>query len=110
MVLINLIDLEQEIKSNPEIQLINIDSNSEFNKHFIPDSINIPFDSENFKEVLIESIPKNKTIVTYSSSKSENLNKASDLIEELGFKVKVFEEGIESWRNAGLPVVCKKEI
>jgi len=91
-----------------EIILINIDLNSEFNKKYLPNSRNIPFKSENFKEILIESIPKNSNLVIYGNNKEE-IKEACSLITHLGFKVNAFCEGVDSWENDGLPVMSIKE-
>lgn len=94
-------------KDDPGLTLINTLSASDFEKKHIPNSINIPFDSDGFADLVEEEMgDKSSPVVVYCASINCNASAtAAKELEAAGFtNVYDYETGMLSWENAGKPV------
>lgn len=96
---------KEELKSmmdhKDDIFLLNILPFEEFKKKRIPTSHNIPVGSDNFKELVLETIEnKKQLIIVYAYYESGELRKATNILEDLGYlNVIEFKGGLEEWQE-----------
>ncbi|MCS7244822.1 MAG: rhodanese-like domain-containing protein [candidate division WOR-3 bacterium] len=92
-------------KDNPNIILIDVRSNQEFEKGHIPGTkYNIPMDRlrEEFVRGNIK-INKEDTIVVYCQ-KGILSSKAYEILKALGYNVKHYKGSLQDWKDKNLPI------
>ncbi len=94
-------ELQQRIDSEEDFILVDLHDPEHYNKEHIPGSINIPL-AELHDRASME-LPKTARIVVYGENhETEASNKASSILEELGYrKVADFDGGLDAWKHAG---------
>jgi rhodanese-related sulfurtransferase len=100
--------LSKIIESEPNVPVINVLEEVEFDKAHIPGTTNVPVESSDFvKRVERLAGGKDKRVVVYCADKSSKASpKAARTLEDAGFtNVLRFESGTQGWRDAGLKVV-----
>ncbi len=100
-------ELKMFKESDVRIPIINVLDQEDFKKAHIPESKSIPFQSPKFVEkVRATAGSKDAAIVVYCAHERCDLAaKAAEKLEEHGFsKVYDYEDGIEGWKKAGMPV------
>jgi phage shock protein E len=93
---INQAEYEQAIKSNQQIQLVDVRTPEEYNEGHLENALNININHSNFKE-LVQKLDKEKPIYIYCRSGVRS-RKAGAVLEKMGFK-QIFDlqGGILSW-------------
>jgi phage shock protein E len=95
--------IAEELKSNPEIVLIDVRTAEELASGIIAGSVNMDFNSPDFQKSL-ESLDHSKTYYVYCAV-GKRSGKAQQMMKEMGFeKVQSMEGGLNAWVAAGLPV------
>ena len=104
---------EKEFKKiteqNPNVKVINVLSEDDFEEGHIPNSINIPVESEDFlDQVKNEVRNKNDMIIVYCANNACTAStQAAQILEENGYtKVLDFKGGMEEWKQAGNQVTA----
>lgn len=99
--------LQQLMKEQREIPVINVLDAGQYLARHIKGSINIPYSSENFPE-RVSSAAKSKenpVVVYCASAQCDASTKAAKTLEQAGFeRVYDFEGGTKAWEDAHLPV------
>ena len=94
---IELPTLKKEVIGK-DVQLIDVRSPEEYNSGHIDDAVNIDINQVDFKEK-IQGFDKNKPVYIYCHSGGRS-NKASKIMEELGFKtIYDFSGGWKAWSS-----------
>lgn len=99
-------EMQQKTRQGDPL-VINVLDQSEFEKHHIPGSKNIPLKSGDFSQRVEEAAgSKDRSIVVYCASKQcDASDKAAEQLERNGFtNIYDFEGGMKDWEDAGLPV------
>ncbi len=92
-----------QLKSDPEIILIDVRSSSEMQTGYITGTNHLDFNSPSFENSL-DSLDRSKIYFVYCAS-GKRSGKALEMMKELGFKnVAVMEGGLRSWNATGLPM------
>jgi rhodanese-related sulfurtransferase len=90
-----------------DVPIINVLPRSSHHKKHIPGSDNIPVDEEGFVEHVRDKVGgEDQPVVVYcASAQCDASPRAARKLEEAGFShVIEYEDGIEGWERAGLPV------
>ncbi len=96
-------EFQQKLATTPEGVLLDVRTQHEFQSGFLKGSVNIDFNSPEFK-LLVSGMDKNKTYFVYCGSGVRSA-KAAEQMEDLKFsKVYTLDGGIKAWQAAGLPV------
>ena len=108
--LIHTADVQQLLQSASKPVLIDVRPATQFNADHLPGALNVPVEK---LETRGEALPKDKTLVLYEGGKGG----ASDacavsragarMLLAQGYdyaKVKVYQDGLNGWQKAGLPV------
>lgn len=99
--------LEQIMKEQRDIPVINVLDEDQYRDRHIKGSINVPYSSENFTE-RVASVAKSKEspVVVYCASETcDASTKAAKTLEQAGFqRVYDFEGGTKAWQDAKLPL------
>ena len=88
--------------------LINVLPEKEFQQERIPDSKNIPVESEDFVEEVEQAVgdKESKVVVYCASSTCDASTKAAERLEAGGFSnVLAYEGGMKAWRESREPVL-----
>lgn len=97
-------------QKKPDLTLINVLSEEDFEKSHIPGSHNIPVDRDDFVQA-VERVAggKDSTIVVYCASFDCDASpKAAKQLDEAGFtNVYDFDGGMKEWLKAGYDVARK---
>ncbi len=90
-------------KADKSVQIIDLRTDNEIEKGFIPGSTQIDYLGKNF-DTQIAVLDKNKTYFIYCQAGGRSAD-AAQYMEKQGFK-KVYnlEKGFSDWRSKGLPV------
>ena len=100
-------ELKSMLDNHEDITMINVLSHQNFEKEHIPDSINVPVETENFSEKVAQQVGgKDEKLVVYCQNEScDASTKAAKKLEAANFEqVLCYEGGIEEWKNQGYPV------
>ena len=74
-----------------------------FRKQHLPGAINVPLDE--VEETVPKITAKNQQLIVYCyDEECQASPKAAQTLEEMGYDVIDLEQGIEGWKDAGLPV------
>lgn len=88
--------------SSGKMALLDVRSNVEFEAGHLPEAINIPLEQ---LEDMLTLLPKDKEIVAYCRGPYCVMShQAVQQLQQLGYRVRRFEEGYPEWKAAGLPV------
>jgi rhodanese-related sulfurtransferase len=100
---ITLEDIKVILDKDEDFVLLNALDKTDFDKGYIPGSINVPIDDIFEGEIKDRIRDKRKKIVVYCSGADSHIAKiAAQKLENLGFvNVFVFEGGIDDWKDAG---------
>ena len=93
----------QDNRGNPNLIILDVRTDKEFQQGYIKDAINVNVSSNNFTEI-IKTYDKNKTYLIYCRSGSRS-RKALSIIKKLGFEKAYNFGGIIQWEAAGYAVV-----
>ena len=94
--------LNDKIKKNAAVQLINVLDPQYYTLGIIKGSLKIPLAE---LEKRCSELDKSKEVVTYCAGGScDASRKAAELLAKKGFKVSAYEGGIKEWAAAKLPV------
>lgn len=100
-------DALKELKSQKNnVPIINVLPEEAYKEEHIPDTENIPLESEDFVEQVENKVPsKDSPVVVYCASVSCDASpNAAKKLESRGFtNVYDFEGGTEAWKQAKLP-------
>ena len=96
-------DKIQENKNNPDLVILDVRTQDEYNNGHIENAINIDYYSKSLKKDL-NKLDKNKTYLVYCRSGSRSA-KTVTIMEELGFKEVYNIGGMIDWTAAGYPSV-----
>jgi len=102
-------DAEKLFKDGSRALFVDVRSAKDFRSGHIPGALNVPI---GYFEQEWRRLPKEKTIVLYESGSSSgdicaSSRAAGRILLAQGFgmdDVKVYQDGLESWRKAGLPI------
>lgn len=89
--------------ASPEVVLLDVRTETEFEEGHIPNALNIDIKQNDFVEKAKAALPADKTIAVYCRSGRRSAFAANKLANE-GFKVVNLEGGILAWGKAGKPV------
>ena len=96
-------DLIIENKSDPKLVILDVRTPDEYNSEKIEDSININFNSGNFK-MDVNELEKTKKYLVYCRSGRRSANALKEM-KKLGFEdVLNISGGIMKWNSKGLPM------
>ncbi len=96
-------DFEKFIAKNPNLQLIDVRTSSEFENGHLENAKNLNMNGGNFEQQ-IESLDKNKPVAVYCAAGSRS-KKAASILEKLGFSVTELSGGIGAWNGASKKIV-----
>ncbi len=92
-----------ELKSNPEIILLDVRTPEEVQSGFIVGERNIDYNGAGFEKAL-DSLDHSKTYFVYCAA-GKRSGKALDLMKAKGFQqVTSLEGGLKAWTASGLPI------
>ena len=92
-----------QLKSDPEIVLIDVRSSAEMQTGYIEGTQHLDFNSPGFKNSL-DSLDHSKTYFLYCAS-GKRSGKALEMMNEMGFKnVAALDGGLRMWNATGLPM------
>lgn len=97
-------DVKQMMKSDEEVKILDVLGPESYRKHHLPGAVNVPLESEDFKERVKSEVPNKTTpVVVYCADlECQSSPKAARHLEELGYSdVREFEEGLDGWKKAG---------
>jgi len=106
---INEKELKKILQENPNVKLLNVLPEDEFEKEHIPNSINIPVENENFLDEVKQQINnKNDLVIVYcASNECPASTEAAKKLEENGYKnVYDFKGGLQEWQETGNKVIA----
>lgn len=84
------------------VALLDVRPTIEFEAGHLPEAINIPLEH---LEEMVTKLPKDKEIVAYCRGPYCVMShQAVQRLQQLGFRVRRFDEGFPEWKAAGLPV------
>ncbi len=92
----------ENLKSNPEVILLDVRTPAEFAQGHLPNALNINWKGNDF-ESGIASLDKSKPVFVYCQSGGRSTEAAKEMRAEGFIKVFELEGGILKWRAAGLP-------
>lgn len=95
-------EFEKEIKTD-SVQLLDVRTPQEYADGHIVGAININVQSDDFQQMAVKELSKDKTVLVYCRSGRRSLN-AADILTGLGYKVVNLKGGIIEWEEDGLPV------
>lgn len=99
--------LQQIMREQREIPIINVLDEEQYRERHIKGSINIPYSTSDFRE-RVEKVAKSKeepVVVYCASEQCDASTKAAKALEQEGFeRVYDFEGGTQAWDEAQLPV------
>ncbi len=75
----------------PNVQLVDVRSKEEYDKHHVPEALNLS--AEELKSTIDDEDSKSKTIVTICNHGNQRSQSAAQLLRDLGFKNAYFLEG-----------------
>lgn len=88
--------------SNGRMTLLDVRPNVEFEAGHLPEAINIPLEQ---LEDMLNVLPRDKEIVAYCRGPYCVMShQAVQRLQQLGYRVRRFEEGYPEWKAAGLPI------
>ena len=94
-------ELAKTMEEKPETQLVNVLEPAYYNLGMIKGSTRIPLSE---LEHRFNELDKNKEVVTYCAGAAcEASKKAAELLVGHGFEVRVYEGGINEWKESGMP-------
>ena len=93
----------QENKNNPNLIILDVRTQDEYNQGHIENAININYYSKTLKKEL-KKLDKNKTYLVYCRSGNRS-GKTLKIMEKLGFKEVYNIGGMIEWNKTGYPVV-----
>lgn len=99
--------LQQLMREQRDVPIINVLDEEQYRKQHIKGTINIPYSSGDFAERVKSSVKsKADPVVVYCASEScDASTKAAKTLEKDGFEhVYDFEGGTQAWQDAKLPV------
>lgn len=84
------------------VALLDVRPNVEFEAGHLPEAINIPLEQ---LEDMLTVLPRDKEIVAYCRGPYCVMShQAVQRLQQLGYRVRRFDEGFPEWKAAGLPV------
>ena len=93
---------EQKIKSDKEVQLVDVRTKKEYQEGHIKDAVNIDYNSDEFNK-LVAHLDKDKPTYVYCLAGGRS-SAASKVLKEKGFKeVYDLEGGMRKWKEEGKP-------
>lgn len=95
-------EFQKEIKTD-SVQLVDVRTPQEYADGHIEGAININVQSDNFQQMAVKELSKDKTVLIYCRSGRRSL-KAADILTGLGYKVVNLKGGVIEWEEDGLPV------
>jgi rhodanese-related sulfurtransferase len=99
--------LKTMLDGGEDVRLINVLAEEDFREAHIPGSVNVPVNDKNLEKTVEEVVgSKDATVIVYCASRECNASPtAAKRLEAAGFTDVIdYEDGIEGWRQAGLPV------
>lgn len=93
-----------EAIKQPGIYLLDVRPQADFDKEHIEGANHLDVTEPDFKQKAEANLPKDETIAVYCNTGKRSAIAQQEL-EALGFKVINLDEGITSWKAAGLPTV-----
>jgi rhodanese-related sulfurtransferase len=96
--------LEQLRRDKPDVPVINVLSEDNYRKAHIPETDNVPLDSDNFIEQVESKAgsKENEVVVYCASPECDASPKAAKKLEEAGFQnVYDYEGGTKAWKESG---------
>ncbi|MGM9758484.1 MAG: rhodanese-like domain-containing protein [Parabacteroides sp.] len=90
----------EEAISHPDVVLLDVRTEQEFNEGHIPNAINLDVKKDDFESQALASLPKDKTIAVYCRS-GKRSKKAAGILTKAGFQVIELKKGFQSWTEAG---------
>ena len=102
--LLESISVDELLKriNNDDIILLDVRPHDEYEAGHIPNAVSIPLDE---LERRLESLPKDIEIIAYCRAPYCLFSdRAALYLQEKGYTVKIYKEGLPEWRNKGLPV------
>lgn len=99
-------ELEQKMKGESDLRIIDVLPPAHFNNEHLPGAENVPL-SESFEERIQEAVPdKDSEVVLYcANTDCPASEEAAEKMEALGYSnVKDYGEGIDGWKAGGKPI------
>lgn len=94
--------LIEQNSDNPKFVIVDVRTNEEYKSGHISNSINIDYESSDFKDKL-STLAKDKTYITYCRS-GRRSTAASEIMLDMGYEyIYMIAGGIDAWDKAGLP-------
>lgn len=95
-------DYDKMLSSNPDVQLIDVRSTTEYNGGHLKNARNIDINSRDFDEQ-VNSLKKKKPVMVYCLSGGRS-SEAAGKLKDMGFDVYNLEGGLVKWKAAGKPL------
>lgn len=95
-------ELQEKMKSDGQLQIVNVLSPEHYHLGSIKGAIKIPLDELDRR---MNELDPTKDVVTFCASyECTASSQAAAKLAAQGFKVRAYEGGIREWKQAGLPV------
>lgn len=99
--------LKERIEGEPDLPVIEVLNEDQFDEFHLPGAVNVPVDEEDFEDRIVEVVPdKDQPVVVYClDAECDASPRAAERMEEMGYtEVLDYEDGKRDWKEAGLPV------
>ena len=86
------------IADTTTIILVDVRTAEEYGSGHIENALNIDVKQDDFEEIAIKTLPKNKTVAVYCRS-GRRSKKAAEILSKNGYKVIELDSGYTGWTN-----------
>jgi rhodanese-related sulfurtransferase len=97
------VDEFEKVIADTAVVRLDVRRADEYEEGHIAGTILIDVTKDDFKEIALQKLPKDKTIVLYCRGGNRS-KKAAKILTEEGYKVVELSKGYMSWKSAGKPV------
>lgn len=100
-------DLRERMESDPDLPVIEVLGEDQFDDFHLPGAVNVPLDDDDFEQRIAQVVPdKDQPVVVYCMDTDCDASpRAAERMEDLGYTdVLDYEEGKAGWKEAGLPL------
>lgn len=96
---------EKELKAD-SVQLLDVRTPQEYAEEHIDGALNIDVQSDDFRQLAVEKLSKDSTILVYCRSGRRSMDAAA-ILTGLGYRVINLKGGIIEWKADDLPVTTE---
>lgn len=86
------------IADTSTVMLVDVRTAEEYGSGHIENALNIDVKQDDFEEIAIKTLPKNKTVAVYCRS-GRRSKKAAEILSQNGYNVIELDSGYTGWTN-----------